>query len=188
VADIFDQHNDVNWITGAHGWWNDKGAMLETGNVYKNAFDFLAGDYRWIQQESVFWRRSLWAKAGGFINEDYRLMVDGELWTRFFLHDSLWHAKCVLSGYRMHRDNRARLFDEACEAEMRKAIDIMRRDIGTRKTLIARDYLLLTYDFERSIWLKTFRRRKLRLKPYIRRMIPDQVRRSFKRVLGHGRL
>jgi Glycosyl transferase family 2 len=79
VADIFEQHHDINGITGINAWWNDKGAMIEAGNVYKNIFDFLAGNFTWIQQESVFWRRSLWNKAGGFINEDYRLMVDGEL-------------------------------------------------------------------------------------------------------------
>jgi glycosyltransferase involved in cell wall biosynthesis len=190
VADIFDQHPDVNWITGTQAWWNDRGAMLGTDNVYKDVRDFLTGNFRWIQQESVFWRRSLWIKAGGFINEDYRLMVDGELWTRFFLHDSLWHATCVLSGYRMHRGNRARMFDEDCEAEMSKAIAAMRRRLaasggGSSKP---RSYPLLTYDDGQSLWIKTFRRRRFALNAYIRGILPTKAQHLVRRLIRNGRL
>jgi glycosyltransferase involved in cell wall biosynthesis len=190
VAEIFDQHPDVNWITGTQAWWNDRGAMLETDNVYRDVWDFLSGNFRWIQQESVFWRRSLWVKAGGFINEDYRFMVDGELWTRFFLHDKLWHAKCVLSGYRMHRGNRARMFDDACEAEMLKATKEMRRrlSMSARVGLKPARYPLLTYRQDQSRWVKTFLRRGFALKPYIRRIVPDRMQRSLKRLLHQGRL
>src|SRR5688572_1835387 len=115
VAEIFDEHPDVNWITGMHGFWNDRGAMTGAHSWYRNIFDFLAGEPFLIQQESTFWRRSLWDRAGGAINEDYRFMVDGELWTRFFLLDRHWHAQCVLSGYRQHAGNRASKFQSACE-------------------------------------------------------------------------
>jgi glycosyltransferase involved in cell wall biosynthesis len=165
VADIFEQHPDVNWIMGMNAFWNDKGAMIDARDVYKNIFDFLAGDFAWVQQESVFWRRSLWNKAGGFINEDYRFMVDGELWTRFFLFDNLWHAKCILSGYRMHRDNRAKEFYAECLAEMGKAIEIMRQKVSqTSMTSIRQDYALLTYDREGGRWRVTSKHREERRK------------------------
>jgi glycosyltransferase involved in cell wall biosynthesis len=190
VADIFNQHPDVNWITGTQAWWNDRGAMLGTDNVYRDVRDFLTGNFRWIQQESVFWRRSLWIKAGGFINEDYRLMVDGELWTRFFLHDSLWHATCVLSGYRLHRGNRARMFDDDCEAEMSRAISAMRRHLAksARAGSKGRSYPLLTYDHDQSLWVKRYRRRRFALNAHIRRMLPAKLRRSATRLLRYGGL
>jgi len=38
----------------------------------------------WIQQESTFWRRSLWERAGAQAGKDYPLAGDFELWARFF--------------------------------------------------------------------------------------------------------
>jgi len=127
VAEIFDQFKDVNWIVGKNSWWDDTGKMTSQKYIFKNIFDFLRGNYDWIQQESVFWRRSLWDKTGGKINENYRFMVDGELWCRFFLKDKLYHVDLLLSGYRSYGVNRAALNMDICNAEMRKAIHVMKR-------------------------------------------------------------
>ena len=132
VADIFDQHSDVDWLTGTNGWWNDRGVMIRSANNYKNAVDFIRGDFTWIQQESTFWRRRLWQMAGGAINEQYKLMVDGELWTRFFLHAELYHAHCILSGYRSHGDNRALHNYDTCLSEMRQAINDLRPQLNMK--------------------------------------------------------
>jgi hypothetical protein len=127
VADIFTSFPQVNWIVGYNAWWSDHGVLTEAHRAPKNIYDYLLGNYAWIQQESVFWRRSLWEQAGGRINENYRLMVDGELWSRFFLRDTLFIVDCILSGYRRHSTNRAteRLAD--CHAEMTSIIGEMRR-------------------------------------------------------------
>lgn len=127
VAEIFNRQPDVMWIMGFNSWWNDKGAMTSASRVQKNIYDYLNGNYGWIQQESVFWRRSLWEKAGGQINTNYQLMVDGELWTRFFLHAELYTVDCILSGYRNHSNNRASLFYNKCCLEMEKAIAEMKK-------------------------------------------------------------
>lgn len=126
VADIFSLFPQVNWIQGCNAWWSDHGVLTEAHRVPKNIYDYLLGNYAWIQQESVFWRRSLWERAGGYINENYRLMVDGELWSRFFLHDSLFTVDCILGGYRMHATNRAREHLADCRAEMVAIIREMR--------------------------------------------------------------
>jgi glycosyltransferase involved in cell wall biosynthesis len=140
AAEIFSTFPHVNWIVGLNSWWNDKGVMTAVRRVPKNIYDFLLGNYAWIQQESVFWRRSLWERAGAFINQDYQFMVDGELWTRFFLHDELYCLDCILSGYRVHDDNRAVRNHDRCVAEMEKSIAVMRarcsREVlATAKTL-----------------------------------------------------
>ena len=71
VAEIFDAHPDVMWIAGCHGFWNDRGTLMSVQPQYKNIFDYAAGNYTWIQQETVFWRRALWDRAGGHISEDF---------------------------------------------------------------------------------------------------------------------
>lgn len=122
VSQVFEQHPEVQWIVGWHTHYDVKGKIIKMNRVYKNIYDFLLGNYAWIQQESVFWRRNLWQKAGGFIDESYKLMVDGELWSRFFLHANIYHVDCMLGGYRLHNSNRAKIFNQQCDSEMRKII------------------------------------------------------------------
>lgn len=132
VAEIFTQFPHVEWISGLNTVWNWRGTMINTRKQPKNIYDYLTGNFRWIQQESVFWRRSLWEKAGGYINDDYKLMVDGELWTRFFLYADLYGVDCILGGYRAHDVNRAKLNYSECLLEMEKAIDVMRKSCPKR--------------------------------------------------------
>lgn len=131
VAEIFSKFPHVMWIVGFNSWWNSAGAMTSASRVPINIFDFLLGRYAWIQQESVFWRRELWDKAGGHINEDYRFMVDGELWARFFLHEHLYSVDSVLGGYRVHPENRAGHNYSECLKEMNRAIQEMRRNCSS---------------------------------------------------------
>jgi glycosyltransferase involved in cell wall biosynthesis len=128
VSEIFTKFPHVMWIVGKNSWWDSNGEMTRSARTQKNIYDFLLGRYAWIQQESVFWRRSLWEKAGGYINEDYNFMVDGELWTRFFLHADLYSVDEILSGYRVHSDNRAMKHYKECLREMDRAISTMKKE------------------------------------------------------------
>jgi glycosyltransferase involved in cell wall biosynthesis len=127
VAEIFAEFPQINWISGFPSGWSSRGFLTDAQRLPKNIYDYLLGNYQWIQQESVFWRRSLWDKAGATINADYRLMVDGELWTRFFLHDELYSVDCILGGYRKHATNRAKDHRAECLLEMERAIAAMRQ-------------------------------------------------------------
>lgn len=126
VAEIFATFPQVNWICGFNSWWSSRGFMTAAARNPKNIYDYLLGNYRWIQQESVFWRRSLWERAGGRINPDFKLMVDGDLWSRFFLYDDLYSVDCILAGYRVHGANRAKENHARCLAEMEQAITEMK--------------------------------------------------------------
>ncbi len=128
VSEIFTKFPHIMWIVGRNSWWNSDGVTTRSARAPKNIYDFLLGRYAWIQQESVFWRRSLWEKAGGYINEDYKFMVDGELWTRFFLHAELYSVDSILSGYRIHSDNRAKKHYRECLSEMDRAISSMKKE------------------------------------------------------------
>jgi len=126
VGEIFTLFPHVNWIVGFNAWWSSKGFLTSAVRNPKNVYDMLLGNYRWIQQESVFWRRSLWEKAGGRINQDFNFMVDGDLWCRFFLLDELYSVDCILSGYRVHSTNRAKDHYAQCLAEMERTIATMK--------------------------------------------------------------
>ena len=54
----------------------------------------------WIQQESVFWKRSLWLKAGSKINTSLKYAGDYELWLRFFRFAKLYSVETVFAGFR----------------------------------------------------------------------------------------
>lgn len=129
VGEIFATRTDVHWIVGQSGFWDADGRLTNMIEQHKNVYDYLLGEYRWIQQESVFFSADLWRRAGAIINEDYKLMVDGELWCRFFLQDRLWRVPVVLSGYRSHGDNRAVVFWDDVHKEMRRAIKEMRSSL-----------------------------------------------------------
>jgi hypothetical protein len=149
VSKIFEQFPHVDWIVGFNSHWNCDGAMTNAWRQPKNIYDFLLGNYNWIQQESVFWRRRLWEKTGGKLNDGYRLMVDGELWTRFFLHSELYSVDCILAGYRIHSGNRAVKFQSECVAEMQRAIESMRTQCP-ENTLVIFNKLRHLQTIERS--------------------------------------
>lgn len=105
VADIFKALPNIEWITGTPSLYNNEGQCVKVFPTQKwSKKRFLAGDYRWIQQESNFWRKSLWEKAGSNIDVNYELAADFELWTRFFEYATLNSVNTVLSGFRMHGD------------------------------------------------------------------------------------
>ncbi|UTW05539.1 glycosyltransferase (plasmid) [Amphritea atlantica] len=126
ICQIFEQFPEVEWITGFNAYWNKDGVLTTAQRNTKNIYDYLTGNFRWIQQESTFWRRSLWQKAGGYIDENQRYMIDGELWSRFFQHAELYSVDAILSGYRIHDANRAHQHASECQLEMASIIDTMK--------------------------------------------------------------
>lgn len=132
VAEIFTKFSDVNWIQGKNSRFDKFGRLEDVHFSFINIYSYLLYDYKWIQQESVFWRRSLWDKSGAFINEKMSLMVDGELWTRFFLSDDIWHLNLVIGGFRSHDTNRSHSQIEKVYKEMEDVIDIMKTKLDPK--------------------------------------------------------
>lgn len=106
VSEIFEAHPDVQWITGVPSHWSDNAGPRSVGGPRLNQYDFAAGHFKWIQQESTFWRRSLWEEAGGFVDEELPYAFDLDLWMRFFEHAPLVYVETILGGYRYHGDRR----------------------------------------------------------------------------------
>jgi glycosyltransferase involved in cell wall biosynthesis len=99
IANIFSDNLQVDWFTGMASTINSKSEIFNSVLRYKSVYDYLIGDWIIIQQESTFYRRSLWKKAGGKIIEN-KWAFDTELWTRFFPLTTHYHAHTPLGTYR----------------------------------------------------------------------------------------
>src|SRR6185436_16829509 len=105
-ANIFMQHPDVNWIQGIPTVFDESGRTIFVKHLrFWSKYDYFIGDKEHIQQESTFWRRSLWAQAGRYVNTKMKLAGDYELWLRFFDHAELFCIQTILGGFRVRTHN-----------------------------------------------------------------------------------
>jgi glycosyltransferase involved in cell wall biosynthesis len=108
VGSIFSALPDVEWITGRATNFNEEGMTIAVHeNRRWSRYRFLAGANRYIQQESTFWRRRLWEKSGGYVDDSGRCgaVSDFELWVRFFRSARLYSVNALIGGYRIHSDS-----------------------------------------------------------------------------------
>jgi hypothetical protein len=127
IARIFGAYPDVEWITGRPTAMNAGGEIDYVGDVRPwSRLRFLAGDHLWIQQESTFWRRSLWDRAGGGLDLDFNVANDFELWARFFRHAPLYSVDHLLGCFRVRPGQRS----VAQRADYEREVDqILRREL-----------------------------------------------------------
>jgi glycosyltransferase involved in cell wall biosynthesis len=128
VAYIFNKFNNMEWITGRPSIWDKDGNLEEALAEFLPVFSqakYLKKQYRdpWLQQESTFWRRSLWEKAGAEIRPNLDYAGDLELWVRFFRHAQLFTADTLLAGYRRHGNQKAMLAMDKYIEEAEKVLD-----------------------------------------------------------------
>ena len=106
VGSVFAKFPRVQWITGRPTGFSDDGMAVEILKLRRwSRLPFLAGANRYIQQESTFWRRSLWERAGGRVDDSRRNGNDFELWVRFFRHAKLYSVDALIGGFRSHPDS-----------------------------------------------------------------------------------
>ncbi|MGB2622835.1 MAG: glycosyltransferase family 2 protein [Candidatus Acidiferrum sp.] len=131
VGSVFATLPEVEWITGRATGYNSGGMTMVVKDLQRwSRFRFLAGANKYIQQESTFWRRTLWERAGGRLDSAYRDAGDCELWVRFFRFAKLYSVNALIGGYRLHPDaitsmdgqEYDRHFDEIIEREV-KSLD-----------------------------------------------------------------
>jgi len=60
------------------------------------------GNSEYLQQESCFWRRSLWEKIGGAIDLRHASAGDYWLWSRFFREANVASVDAPLAAFRFH--------------------------------------------------------------------------------------
>lgn len=118
VAHVFIKFPEVAWLTSLLPTnWNARGEPFYVSKKpgFARGF-FLKGYYmadarhycrHSIQQESTFWRRSLWNSAGGQLDTSCKLAGDFELWSRFFMKAPLVGLQALLGGFRLHGEQRS---------------------------------------------------------------------------------
>lgn len=113
VGEIFRDFPDVDWLTTHFPMGIDgNGAIIKMGCFPGfSKHHFLRGDYLpacgwdamgFIQQESTFWRRSLWEQVGGKFLAGLSYAGDFELWSRFFQRTQLYGIDVPLGCFRRH--------------------------------------------------------------------------------------
>lgn len=112
IADIFREYKDVNWIQGIPNVVDHMGRVVYVSRqVIDNKYWFYQRKHiqsrRYIQQESTFWRKPLWEKAGGYLSSEFKYAGDFELWLRFFKHDRLINVPSLLGAFRLGTDEQA---------------------------------------------------------------------------------
>jgi len=141
VGSVFAAFPEAQWITGRPSDLSPEGLTVNVRRIPRwSRFRVLAGANRYIQQESTFWRRSLWERAGGGLQLSCKVAADFDLWIRFFRLAQLYSVDALIGGYRAHADalsssDYARYngaSDEIIERELsslrgRRAIKLFRR-------------------------------------------------------------
>lgn len=106
VSSVFTTFPQVEWITGRPTVLNETGMIVGVMRLRRwSRLRFLAGANRHIQQESTFWRRSLWERAGSQVDASRRNASDFELWVRFFRYARLYSVDALIGGFRLHGDS-----------------------------------------------------------------------------------
>ncbi|MDO9000947.1 MAG: glycosyltransferase family 2 protein [Bacteroidota bacterium] len=103
VSKIFSDLPNVEWISGMPAFYNNNSNCVKIHKpVFRTKEHFLIGDYKWIQQENIFWKRSLWERAGSKFNLENKLAGDFELWSRYFTQANLYFVETSFAGFRLH--------------------------------------------------------------------------------------
>jgi glycosyltransferase involved in cell wall biosynthesis len=115
VTAIFRTFPDIQWLTGIPNSFNETGSR--TGfDTFPGAYSrkylrlgyydvaYVKSGFNWVQQESTFWRKSLWEKAGAQLPSRYRYAADFHLWREFARHSDLVKVYTFLGGFRVHRN------------------------------------------------------------------------------------
>jgi len=104
------KNEDVDWVIGKAATFDSFGHLTDVAKyptAYSQEFirrGYYRGDlsrFRWISQDSVFWRRSLW-KIAGPLATNHRLVSDFKLWQSFANNSALTKIETLIAGYRFH--------------------------------------------------------------------------------------
>jgi glycosyltransferase involved in cell wall biosynthesis len=108
VASFFTKYK-IKWLTGIPTVINERGEIIRVFNArYYFKYFIQRGYYRsgimgFIQQESSFFSRDLFAKVGG-LDTSFKLAGDYDLWVKFARFEKLYCIKTILASFRKHKN------------------------------------------------------------------------------------
>lgn len=106
VARTFERYGEIRWLKGVTSYIDEHGNLTEQGRCYLYHRPWIReGIYGreayFVQQDSVFWRESLWCDAGG-IDIRYRRAGDYYLWRAFAALEPLYSLDVPVSCFRRY--------------------------------------------------------------------------------------
>ncbi len=104
VSKIFEDFPEIEWVKGINKKSDEQGVHTSTGSCLLYQQNWLAkGIYGrcayFVQQDSVFWRKSLWEKSRPSISK-LKLAGDYVLWVGFAKFTPLWSFNKPVSVFR----------------------------------------------------------------------------------------
>jgi hypothetical protein len=133
VARAFSDIPDMEWFGGATAILYDNSTLFFTD--YDQPYPceliraYCCDDVHWrvLQQNGMFWKGTLWKKAGP---ADARLRFAGDfaLWPRFAEHADFWHASCVLGLFRVRDGQLSKNALYGYETEQVRPLSIREKD------------------------------------------------------------
>ena len=146
VANAFTRFAEVKWLSSLKpAYFDSQGYLADVScspGFSKQAFlegRMLPGGSQsafWIQQESTFFRRSLWEAAGARI-PSRGLAGDFALWAAFYRHADLFGLDYPLGGFRTREGQRS-LDIASYRREAGAALDGLRRETRWQTSLPSR--------------------------------------------------
>ena len=108
MASAFEKFPEVHWLKGVTSYINEQSTLYKTGECYLYDRAWIGqGLYGtigyFIQQDSVFWKASLWEKSGG-LDPSLKLAGDFYLWKLFARHASLYSLNVQVSCFRRREE------------------------------------------------------------------------------------
>lgn len=200
VGEIFARFPDVDWIVGTSSFMNGRGQCTRVSGNSGTAMprDYIRkGWFRpelagYLQQESMFWRRSLWEAVGG-LDLSLSLAADFDLWRRFAEHAELHAVNVPLALFRQRPGlQRSSAGQKSYEAEVARICERLPRPPGlwtalsgrgeqwrhVCRSLIWKRAPVVAYSSKSQAWEKTFSWR-----PLARTSVADlAIERSLRRL------
>jgi glycosyltransferase involved in cell wall biosynthesis len=138
LANIFRNNPHISWLQGHPSMYDESGMVVDVHDAVYSKYHFYLKKYtngRFIQQESTYWRRSLWEQAGSAISTSYRFAGDFELWIRFFQYELLHYTNALVGGYRVRAVQISRSYLDEYMAECNAIVDKVKLTAEEARTI-----------------------------------------------------
>ena len=133
LAATFGHNKQVEWVMGIPTEWDRNGkhihSQMQTPLWSRKMLldkqwveQYQQLQHTWIQQESTFWTRSLWEKAGSKLQTNLNLAGDFELWLRFSRYAPLYLLRSLIGGFRTYDTQRSKIYREQYYQEVKQIV------------------------------------------------------------------
>lgn len=124
VAEIFKNISSVEWLTGINTNFDEKGRTFNARPSHNhNKYSQFIEPKKYIQQESTFWRRSLWDKVGFSLDTSFKYAGDFNLWIRFNRHSQVFITDALIGGFRIRKNQLTQLFMSEYNKECQEILE-----------------------------------------------------------------